>query len=142
MHLWPSDKVRNSFKRDYLHNIERINTLNSLKKNQKKPSQSTNTKLLHSSVGPLSFCKELVLIFTCCFCFGDEEMVEATFVALGFRAMVIRTLYKQQLDHTHLRRVYECCRRFIELMVPLDGIPNGLSKGQFVNGLKEEIRSK
>lgn len=31
-------------------------------------------------------------------------------------------------------------RKFIELLVPLERVPEEIAKGQFLNGLKEEIK--
>lgn len=33
-------------------------------------------------------------------------------------------------------------RRFIELVSPLDGVPESIMMGQFVNGLKEDIKAE
>ncbi|KMT17369.1 hypothetical protein BVRB_2g038250 [Beta vulgaris subsp. vulgaris] len=62
MHLWPSIKIRNSFKHDYFHNIERVNSEN-------KRSQSATE--VHQNFWLLTFCQEFLMIFSCCFCFGN-----------------------------------------------------------------------
>ncbi|KAL6977230.1 hypothetical protein U1Q18_026026 [Sarracenia purpurea var. burkii] len=96
MHLWPSMRIRDSFKLAYLEklewNIQRMNT----KKQRQSQSQSRSPtgnqqKLLDDSQrdsavdstthsgGFLVFCRELLMILSCCYCcfccgaYDDEE---------------------------------------------------------------------
>ncbi|KAL2905021.1 Protein transport protein BOS1, partial [Bienertia sinuspersici] len=71
-----------------------------------------------------------------------EEM--KSMVLSQFRSTSTGSLYEQWLDH---RQTGECqCLeyrwKFIELLAPLEEIAEEVSKGQFVNGLKDEIRAK
>lgn len=51
------------------------------------------------------------------------------------------SLYEQWLNHHQNTDVVEYRRRFIELMAPLIGVPEEISKGQYISVLKEEIRA-
>ncbi|KAL2894117.1 Retrotransposon-derived protein PEG10 [Bienertia sinuspersici] len=102
---------------------------------------------------------------------GDEEKVEAAVVALEgdallwfqwenkrrpicrweemkcmilrlFRSMSSGTLYEQWLANRQGGSVFEYRRRFIELMAPLEGVPEEIAMGQFVNGLKDDIKAE
>ncbi|OVA10141.1 hypothetical protein BVC80_1591g50 [Macleaya cordata] len=87
MHLWPSLRIRDSFKTGYLKKLEwNLNRMNS----QKKESQ-TNQKLLQDNQRDVDgkgetssdtkiprfflFCRELLMLLSCCyccFCCGDS----------------------------------------------------------------------
>ena len=57
-----------------------------------------------------------------------------------FRSTATGTLHEQWLAHEQTGTVAEYQRRFIELLAPIDGIPEEIAKGQYIKGLKEEIR--
>ncbi|KAJ4971639.1 hypothetical protein NE237_004738 [Protea cynaroides] len=79
MHLWPSLRIRDSFKLDYLKKLEW-----NLHRMKSEKDSSTNQKLLHNekddddgkaeSESPpqicwvLGLCKELSMILSCCYC--------------------------------------------------------------------------
>ncbi|XP_052187321.1 uncharacterized protein LOC127798064 [Diospyros lotus] len=76
MHLWPSLRIRESFKLAYLQNLEW--NLHRMKQQQKHQSQQ---KLVDVSEGgdavdseaqrgggALILCRELLLILSCCYC--------------------------------------------------------------------------
>lgn len=63
-----------------------------------------------------------------------------TLVRRRFRSTATGTLHEQWLAHQQIGSVGEYRRRFIELLAPLDRMPKEISKGQFLNGLKEEVR--
>lgn len=46
------------------------------------------------------------------------------------------------IDHRHMEGVGEYRRKLIELLAPLDGIPEEFAKGKFINGLIENIRAE
>uniref|UniRef100_A0A7N1A015 Uncharacterized protein n=1 Tax=Kalanchoe fedtschenkoi TaxID=63787 RepID=A0A7N1A015_KALFE len=91
MHLWPTVRIRNSFKLDYLKKLEwNLHRMNS---ENKSPSHVNNQQTLlddqpHSSSSEndgnvskaLAVCREVLLLLSCCyccFCCGacvDEEM--------------------------------------------------------------------
>ncbi|KAI5648727.1 hypothetical protein M9H77_34732 [Catharanthus roseus] len=88
MHLWPSMRLRDSFKIGYLKKLElNLHRMNSEKKRQQQQgsegcSNDNNyqEKLLnndnnnsHTKDTPkggkfVSICRELILIFSCCYC--------------------------------------------------------------------------
>ncbi|KAH7840994.1 hypothetical protein Vadar_024278 [Vaccinium darrowii] len=96
MHLWPSMRLRDSFKHAYLEKLEwNIDRMNVKKKQQKNRSRSqsqssaTNQdKLLdgdanndnqgdedvvldstnHHASTPLRLCRELLMVLSCCYC--------------------------------------------------------------------------
>lgn len=57
-----------------------------------------------------------------------------------FRSTAMGTLHEQWRGHKQIGSVGDYRRKFIELLAPLERIPEEISKGQFLNGLKEEIR--
>lgn len=59
-----------------------------------------------------------------------------------FRPSSAGTLYEQWLNHSQLDSVFEYRQGFIELMAPLQGVPEEIAKGQYINGLKDEIKSE
>ncbi|XP_059666075.1 uncharacterized protein LOC132311936 [Cornus florida] len=95
MHLWPSMRIRNSFKLDYLKklewNLHRMktekhqspNSINQEKllDNDQEQDVSVDPKTDSHSVftGPVLFCRELLMILSCCYCcfccgvFDEEE---------------------------------------------------------------------
>lgn len=62
------------------------------------------------------------------------------FVLRQFRPISGGSLYEQWLATTQLTTVSEYKRRFIETAAPLDRIAENILMGQFINGLKEDIR--
>ncbi|KAK4366525.1 hypothetical protein RND71_014405 [Anisodus tanguticus] len=82
MHLWPSMRLRDSFKLGYLKNLEwNLNRMDSQKQRNKS---GNDQKLLDGSneAGSCSakfllICRELLMILSCCYCCGacvaDEE---------------------------------------------------------------------
>ncbi|KAI8539807.1 hypothetical protein RHMOL_Rhmol09G0211600 [Rhododendron molle] len=91
MHLWPSMRIRDSFKHAYLEKLEwNIHRMNVKKKQQQNRSQSPTTvqdKLLddtdnkpqgdddgvvsdskNRAGGALALCRELLMILSCCYC--------------------------------------------------------------------------
>lgn len=67
-----------------------------------------------------------------------EEM--KTMMRRQFRSTATETLHEQWLSHKQSETVCEYRRKFIELLAPLERIPEEIAKGQFLNGLKEEIK--
>ncbi|KAL8145825.1 hypothetical protein AgCh_003828 [Apium graveolens] len=77
MHLWPSTRLRDSFKKDYLNKLQ----FNFQRKQQQQDATSS-TKLLNDDDGNnvaqvieddgvcCIFCKDFLLIFSLCFCCG------------------------------------------------------------------------
>ncbi|KAL8118331.1 hypothetical protein AgCh_016023 [Apium graveolens] len=59
-----------------------------------------------------------------------------------FRPTSAGSLYEQWLNHHQTSDVVEYRQRFIELMVPLVGVPEEIAKGQFITGLKEDIKAE
>ncbi|XP_074349249.1 uncharacterized protein LOC141688990 [Apium graveolens] len=59
-----------------------------------------------------------------------------------FRPTSAGSLYEQWLNHHQTSDVVEYRRRFIELMAPLVGVPEEIAKGQFITGLKEDIKAE
>lgn len=59
-----------------------------------------------------------------------------------FRSMATGTLQEQWLSHTQAGTVSDYRLKFIELLAPLDNISEELALGQFLNGLKNEIRAE
>lgn len=59
---------------------------------------------------------------------------------MQFRSTATGTLHEQWLAHNQTGTVVDYRHKFIKLLVPLDKIPEEIAKGQFLNGLKEEIR--
>ena len=57
-----------------------------------------------------------------------------------FRTTATGTLHEQWLAHQQTGTVADYRRRFIELLAPLDGVPEEIAKGQYINGLDEKIR--
>lgn len=50
------------------------------------------------------------------------------------------TLNEQWLSLTQVGSVHEYQRSFIELLAPLNNLPNDITMGQFINGLQTDIR--
>lgn len=63
-----------------------------------------------------------------------------TLVRRRFRSTATCTLHEQWLAHQQTGSVGEYRRRLIELLAPLDRVPEEIAKGQFLNGLKEEVK--
>lgn len=59
-----------------------------------------------------------------------------------FRRTSSGSLYEQWLNHDQTSDVVEYRRRFIELMAPLVGVPEEITKGQYINGLKHDVRAE
>ncbi|CAH1421759.1 unnamed protein product [Lactuca virosa] len=59
-----------------------------------------------------------------------------------FRPTNVGTLQEQWLVLSQVGSVLEYQRSFIELLALLTNIPDDISMGQFINGLKDEIRSE
>ncbi|CAH1448287.1 unnamed protein product [Lactuca virosa] len=59
-----------------------------------------------------------------------------------FRPTNAGTLHQQWLALTQTGSVLEYQRSFIELLAPISNIPEDITLGQFLNGLKDEIRSE
>ncbi|KAL4557226.1 hypothetical protein LXL04_035399 [Taraxacum kok-saghyz] len=59
-----------------------------------------------------------------------------------FRRMGAGTLYEQWLDLSQNGSVSDYVRSFIELLAPLNNLPDDITMGQFVNGLQTEIRAE
>lgn len=57
-----------------------------------------------------------------------------------FRSTATGTLHEQWLGHKKNGSVVEYRRKFIELLAPLERVPEEIAKGQFLNALKEEIK--
>lgn len=62
------------------------------------------------------------------------------FMLRQFRPIAGGSLYEQWLATTQVSTVNDYKRRFIETAAPLDRIAENILMGQFINGLKEEIR--
>lgn len=67
-----------------------------------------------------------------------EEM--KTMVRRQFRSTATSTLHEQWLAHKQTGSVLEFRRKFIKLLAPLDRVPEEIAKGQFLSGLKEEVK--
>ncbi|KAH9762992.1 hypothetical protein KPL70_001020 [Citrus sinensis] len=67
-----------------------------------------------------------------------EEM--RVLILKQFRVIQASSLYKQWLALTKGSSVREYRRKFIELSAPLENITDELARGNFINGLKPEIR--
>ena len=50
-----------------------------------------------------------------------------------FRATTARSLHEQWLEHHQAGDVGEYTKKFVELLAPLENIPDDLAKSQFVN---------
>lgn len=59
-----------------------------------------------------------------------------------FRPTAAGTLYEQWLNHQQTTGVVEYRRKFIELMAPLAGVPEEIAKGQYITGLKEDVKAE
>lgn len=59
-----------------------------------------------------------------------------------FRSQAVGTLQEQWLAHKEEGTVTEYRLRFIELLAPLENVSEELSMGQFLNGLREDIRAE
>ncbi|PWA80310.1 hypothetical protein CTI12_AA197790 [Artemisia annua] len=83
MHLWPSERLRNSFKLDYLKNLEW--NLRRMKNSKNQSSGTSNEQKLlvnddqncankNRSCGCVqAVFNDLVILFTCCFCCGGRD---------------------------------------------------------------------
>lgn len=67
-----------------------------------------------------------------------EEM--KAMIRRKFRSTSMGSLHEQWLAHQQTGNVGDYRRKFIELLAPLDRVPEEIAKGQFLNGLKEEVR--
>lgn len=78
MHLWPSMRLRDSFKIEYLKKLEwNLHRMNAEKKQQQQQGTESSSndgnqqKLLNDSKKDgkfLTVCRELFLILSCCYC--------------------------------------------------------------------------
>lgn len=59
-----------------------------------------------------------------------------------FRSQSTGTLQEQWLAHRQGATVSDYRLKFIELLAPLDNVSEDLSLGQFLNGLREDIRAE
>lgn len=59
-----------------------------------------------------------------------------------FRPVNAGSLHEQWLGHKQLGGVAEYRKKFIELLSPLTGISEEIAKGQFLNGLQENIKAE
>lgn len=57
-----------------------------------------------------------------------------------FRTTATGTLHEQWLAHQQTGTVADYRRRFIELLAPIEGVHEEIATGQYINGLKEDIR--
>lgn len=65
-----------------------------------------------------------------------------TLLLRQFRPIYAGTLYQQWLSLIQTRSVHEYQRSFIGLLAPLKNISDDVILGQFINGLKEDIRTE
>lgn len=65
-----------------------------------------------------------------------------TFILRQFRAVSGGSLYEQWLSTMQTSTVSDYTRKFIETASPLDRILENILMGQFINGLKEEVKSE
>lgn len=63
-------------------------------------------------------------------------------VLLKYRPTNAGSLHEQWLATTQTTTVAEYQKKFIELASPLDDVPSSIMIGQFVNGLREEIKAE
>ncbi|KAK1409594.1 hypothetical protein QVD17_36121 [Tagetes erecta] len=81
MHLWPSERLRDSFKLQYLNNLEwnlrRMKTARN--KNNQSPGSSNEEKLLDNQNCnnknrfrgcAIAVLRDLLMICSCCYCCG------------------------------------------------------------------------
>lgn len=59
-----------------------------------------------------------------------------------FRSSSTGSLQEQWLHHQQTGGVAEYRRRFIELIAPLTGVPEDIALAQFINGLRDEIKTE
>lgn len=72
MHLWPSERIRDSFKIAYLKKLE----WNLHRMKIEKETRSSEEKLLLEKEAstsknhcvPLAICREILLVLSCCYC--------------------------------------------------------------------------
>lgn len=65
-----------------------------------------------------------------------------SFILQQFRLTDGGSLYEQWLATAQTTTVHEYRRKFIELAAPLERIPENIWMGQFINGLRDEIRAE
>lgn len=65
-----------------------------------------------------------------------------TLLLYYFRPVSLGSLHEQWLDHRQSGSVVEYRRKFVELMAPLDGIPEVVAKGQFIMGSKGKLTQR
>lgn len=65
-----------------------------------------------------------------------------TLLRQQFRSQTTGTLQEQWLAHRQGGNVTDYRLKFIELLAPLDNVSEELSLGQFLNGLREDIRAE
>ncbi|XP_058101764.1 uncharacterized protein LOC131245963 [Magnolia sinica] len=79
MHLWPSLRIRDSFKLSYLNKVERnLHRMKSEKQsqtnqkllgNQSEINERDDREIPNSKIANiLSLCREFLMMFTCCYC--------------------------------------------------------------------------
>ncbi|CAL9752587.1 unnamed protein product [Musa acuminata subsp. burmannicoides] len=86
MHLWPSLRIRDSFKQAYLDKIER--NLHRMQQHKQRlrgerssypllansssdgdaGSSSSKDRLQHETLSPLRFCSDILFVLSCCCC--------------------------------------------------------------------------
>ena len=59
-----------------------------------------------------------------------------------FQSTSAGTLREQWLNNRQVGEVGDYRKKFIELLTPLEGVPEEIAMGQFINGLKEEVRAE
>ncbi|KAB5538947.1 hypothetical protein DKX38_016480 [Salix brachista] len=93
MHLWPTMRIRDSFKSAYLKKLEwNLHRMNNEKKQRSQETSDSNQQRLlddgddnrtnqHQPAktykAVLIFCREILMLVTCCyccFCCGDDDM--------------------------------------------------------------------
>ncbi|CAA7058851.1 unnamed protein product [Microthlaspi erraticum] len=66
MHLWPSLKLRNSFKGNSQKRFQRMNSGKQSPSNQQRLLKESGPEI--SSGGVSVVCRDLAMVLSCCFC--------------------------------------------------------------------------
>ncbi|KAL3370876.1 hypothetical protein AABB24_007745, partial [Solanum stoloniferum] len=101
MHLWPSLRLRDSFKLGYLKNLEwnlhRMNSQKQRDNDQKLLDEPTSSSNNGGREKFELFCREFLMILSCCYCcFCCGEV--STCIYLSFSSVSLIEISSSQLD--------------------------------------------
>ncbi|CAA2960432.1 Hypothetical predicted protein [Olea europaea subsp. europaea] len=115
MHLWPSMRLRDSFKNAYIKKLEcNLNRMKSEKQQQRSQNQQkllddkedddNNSSDISKTGGFLVLCRELLMVLSCCyccFCCGvlGKRIYKATHI-LHFGAIMSNPFCLTEWSHT------------------------------------------